>query len=90
MVGMFSLLDVLFKTPIDVLIPPLNLDDSITHALLAREGLLGRLLDVVVAAESVPMPSLHQALAEVGIAGKDFIRAQVQASAWAISVCRDI
>ena len=90
MVGMFSLLDILFKTPIDVLIPPLNLDDSITNALLARDGLLGRLLDVAIAAESAPTPSLHQTLSELGISGKEFIRAQVHASAWAISVCRDI
>jgi EAL and modified HD-GYP domain-containing signal transduction protein len=90
MVGMFSLLDVLFKTPMDVLIPPLNLDDSIANALLAREGLLGNLLDVVVSAESTPTASLHQALSALGISTSDFIRAQVQASAWAISVCRDI
>jgi len=90
MVGMFSLLDVLFKTPIDVLIPPLNLDGSIITALLAHEGLLGRPLEVVIAAESAPTPSLHQTLSEIGISSKAFIRAQVRASAWAISVCRDM
>ena len=90
MVGMFSLLDVLFRAPIDALIGPLNLDDDICQALLAREGTLGRLLDVVIASADKPSTALAKQLSELSISTSAFVDAQLRASAWSAQICREI
>lgn len=51
MVGMFSLLGVLFGKPLAQLLPPLMLGDAMLAALLDGTGELGELLALVVAAE---------------------------------------
>lgn len=52
MVGMFSLLDTLFHTPLASLITPLNLSDDVREALLEHKGLLGQLLEHAASLES--------------------------------------
>src|SRR5664279_1832571 len=47
MAGMFSLLGVLFGMPLAEVLAPLNLNDSLTGAVLRRTGELGRLLHTV-------------------------------------------
>jgi EAL and modified HD-GYP domain-containing signal transduction protein len=47
MVGMFSLLGVMFGMPLADILKPLNLDPGVAAALLAREGELGALLAAV-------------------------------------------
>jgi EAL and modified HD-GYP domain-containing signal transduction protein len=90
MAGMFSLLDILFGAPLDALVTPLNLDDDITQALIAREGTLGRLLEVVIASGGKPSELLTQQLAELGISSSVFVAAQLRASAWSAQICREI
>ena len=51
MVGMFSLLGVLFGMPLDEVLKPLTISDSVQQALLSRAGEMGQLLCVVEAAE---------------------------------------
>ena len=51
MVGMFSLLGVLFGMPLADVLQPLTMSEAVQQALLAHEGELGDLLGVVEAAE---------------------------------------
>lgn len=90
MVGLFSLLDVLFKAPIIDLVTPLNLEDEVTRALIAHEGTLGCLLDLAIAAEAAPGEIFAQTLTKLAIAPDVFMRAQHGAIAWAAQICREI
>ena len=60
MVGMFSLLGVLFGLPLQEVLEPLTMSEAVQQALLAHAGELGDLLGVVEAAER----NDHAALAE--------------------------
>ena len=60
MVGMFSLLGVLFGLSLEEVLKPLTMSEAVQQALLAHEGGLGDLLGVVEAAER----NDHTALAE--------------------------
>lgn len=51
MVGMFSLLGVLFGMPLPAVLQPLKLDPELMEALLLRQGEVGRLLTAVEALE---------------------------------------
>ncbi|WP_343730756.1 HDOD domain-containing protein [Duganella sp.] len=51
MVGMFSLLGVLFGMPLEEVLKPLTISESVQQALLSRQGEMGQLLCVVEAAE---------------------------------------
>ena len=51
MIGMFSLLGVMFGMPLPDVLQPLKLDPELNTALLAREGELGQLLKAVEAIE---------------------------------------
>jgi EAL and modified HD-GYP domain-containing signal transduction protein len=90
MVGLFSLLDVLFKTPIADLVTPLNLNDAMTQALIAHEGVLGRMLDVAIATEAVPSAALLQMLDELSITPDGFVHAQLESVVWAAKVSREM
>lgn len=50
-VGMFSALDLLLQRPLPELLQPLPLSSEIVAALLEREGILGKILSVVLAFE---------------------------------------
>jgi EAL and modified HD-GYP domain-containing signal transduction protein len=88
MTGMFSLLDVLLGMPMGEVIAKLNLADELTLALVAREGRLGRLLDVVSAAESTPR-ELGAALAAAGLTPEAWAETLAQSCHWAIQVSRE-
>ncbi len=68
MVGMFSLIDVLFNAPLQELIEPLNLNDDVRDALTGKANALGELLNQALLAEdnnpliSKEMPSDLDAL----------------------------
>jgi c-di-GMP-related signal transduction protein len=51
MVGMFSLIDVLFNAPLQELIEPLNLNDDVRDALRGKANALGELLNQALLAE---------------------------------------
>lgn len=48
LVGLFSVLDVLLDQPMEEVIQPLSLSPEVQQALLAREGLLGETLQIVI------------------------------------------
>jgi EAL and modified HD-GYP domain-containing signal transduction protein len=88
MTGMFSLLDVLLGMPMAEVLGQLNLADDLTAALLGREGRLGRLLDVITAAERSPA-ELGPALASAGIDSAAWAETLSQSCRWAIQVSRE-
>lgn len=90
MVGMFSLLDILFKAPLDILLAPLNLHQDILQALLAGDGILGKLLGVAIASNGAPSNAMAAQLAELDISSAAFVAAQLRANAWAAQVCREV
>lgn len=88
MVGMFSLLDVLFGTPLTEILEPLHLPDDVLNALQTRSGRLGAMLDLTEQACSENLPLLQESLNACGIDAEVFCRALVHACAWAIQVSR--
>ncbi len=89
MTGMFSLLDVLFGTPLEQIIAPLNLAAEVEDALLNRGGWLGGLLDIVERSGRAPQPSLAGQLAQVLLTPAAYAQAQVEACRWATRIGRE-
>lgn len=89
MVGMFSLLDALFGTPLAQIVAPLNLADAIVQALVAGDGPLGGLLAVVRASEGPPSPQLAAALDASGIGNAEWAAVLTEAVGWAVHVSRE-
>jgi len=82
MAGMFSLLGVLFGMPLVEVLKPLTISEAVQQALLAREGELGQLLDVVEAAEHDDLAALTQGLQALQIDGASFNQIQAEAYLW--------
>lgn len=81
LVGMFSLLDALMDRPMADLLARLPVSHEIRDALLERRGVLGELLEVVVAQEVGTFDKAH--LERHGIARADVQNAYLQAIRWA-------
>lgn len=82
MVGMFSLLGCMFGMSLAELLPPLKLDDSITAALLRREGEIGQMLAALEAAEAGDSPTLEALLSS----GCDFDQLALEANLWMLDL----
>lgn len=89
-VGMFSLLDVLFGMSMEQIIRPLNLNNEIIAALLERRGEMGVLLRLAEAAEWGEAELMTPALLESGLSRRDFALAQLQAGRWMQDVVREM
>jgi EAL and modified HD-GYP domain-containing signal transduction protein len=86
MVGMFSLLGVLFGMALPEVLKPLTISDAVQQALLEHEGELGQLLSVVEAAERDDIGALAPGLAALPLAGGQFNRIMADAYLWMQSV----
>ena len=82
MVGMFSLLGVLFGMALSDVLKPLTISDAVQQALLEHRGELGQLLSVVEAAERDDHAALAQELAALPLAGGQFNRIMADAYLW--------
>lgn len=90
MVGMFSLLGVLFGVPLGELLAPLNLGDAAQQALLAKSGALGELLAIVEAAEHADMVAVAAGLEALQLPALDFNRLVAEANLWMLDVTGDV
>jgi EAL and modified HD-GYP domain-containing signal transduction protein len=90
MVGMFSLLGVLFGVPLGELLAPLNLGDAALQALLAKSGQLGELLAMVEAAEHGDMVAVAQGLEALQLPALDFNRLVAEANLWMLNITADV
>jgi len=86
MVGIFSLLDVLFGMPLAQIVTPLRLADEVEEALLAHGGWLGGLLAIVE--QQATLPGLAEGLAASMMTPSSYCQALVQACEWSIQVGR--
>ncbi|WP_374581782.1 EAL and HDOD domain-containing protein [Pseudoduganella sp.] len=90
MVGMFSLLGVLFGVPLGELLAPLNLGDAAQQALLSKSGVLGELLAIVEAAEHCDMVAVAKGLEALPLPALDFNRLVAEANLWMLNVTGDV
>ena len=86
MVGILSLLDVLFETPMDEIIANLNLNDDVSMALLKREGKLGRMLMLTEKLEVTDFDAVTVLLVECGVSLDQLLTAQLEAFNWRSSI----
>ncbi|MYM24487.1 HDOD domain-containing protein [Duganella sp. FT135W] len=86
MVGMFSLLGVLFGMPLEEVLKPLTISESVQQALLSHEGELGQLLCVVESAEHEHYEALAACLGALQVDIATFNRIVVDANLWMQSV----
>lgn len=86
MVGILSLLDVLFETPMDEIIANLNLNDDVSSALLKRDGQLGRMLMLTEKLEVADFDAVTVLLGECGVSLDQLLSAQLEAFNWRSSI----
>jgi EAL and modified HD-GYP domain-containing signal transduction protein len=89
MVGMFSLLGVLFGVPLSELLAPLALGEAVHAALLRREGELGALLDLVETAERGDLGAIATQLAALQVQPEEFNLVMVDAALWMQGALRE-
>ena len=82
MVGILSLLDVLFETPMEEIIANLNLTDDVSSALLKREGKLGRMLLLTEKLEVTDFDAVTPLLGECGVSLDQLLQSQLEAFNW--------
>lgn len=86
MVGILSLLDVLFETPMEEIISNLNLNDDVAAALLTRGGMLGGMLTLTEKLEITDFDSVTVLLKDCGISMDQLLAAQLEAFNWRSSI----
>jgi EAL and modified HD-GYP domain-containing signal transduction protein len=89
MAGMFSLLGILFGSPIEEVLKPLAIGDAMEAAVLRREGELGSLLSMLEDAEKGRFDAVSRALDAIGVPIAEFNLAVIQASGWMLTVVQD-
>lgn len=86
MVGILSLLDVLFETPMEEIISNLNLNDDVSSALLKREGKLGKMLLLTEKLEVTDFAAVTGLIGECGVSLDQLLTAQIEAFNWRNSI----
>lgn len=86
MVGILSLLDVLFDTPMEEIIANLNLNDDVSSALLHRGGRLGKMLMLTEKLEVTDFAAVTVLLGECGVSLDQLLTAQLEAFNWRSSI----
>jgi c-di-GMP-related signal transduction protein len=80
--GILSLADALFETSMESLVGHLNLSEEISAALISREGLLGRNLQMIEKLEQNEFNSVSQRLESFGLASEELLTAQITSISW--------
>ncbi len=83
LMGLFSLLDVIMSRPIDEILSEIQVEEDIHKALVAAEGPLGHILELVKAMEKGEWDSLSDNAAKLGIDEQRLPQAYVDAVKWA-------
>lgn len=82
MVGILSILDNIYESPMEEVLRSLNLCDEIRDALLTQTGEFGRLLHVAQQLEIMELDTVVSALGGTGLTLDNVLQAQVNAYAW--------
>jgi EAL and modified HD-GYP domain-containing signal transduction protein len=86
MVGMLSMLDVVFGLPLAKALAKLPLPDTMTRAILGYEGTLGMLLSLAEALEQGHYEHIDSLATTLGLSMQDINTAQLDAIRWAESL----
>ncbi len=86
MIGMLSLLDVVFGQSLPKALARLPLPDQIVRAILDHEGIHGRLLMLAEAAEQSEWETVRSLAEELQLTAGDINRMQIEAMIWAESL----
>lgn len=86
MVGMLSMLDVVFGLPLAKALAKLPLPEPLTRAILGYEGAVGMLLSLAEAVEQRQLTHIESIGARLGLALRDINTAQLDAIRWAESL----
>ncbi|MBK3333133.1 HDOD domain-containing protein [Persephonella atlantica] len=82
LVGILSLVDKLIGISPEELIKELNLDEEIVKAIVEKEGILGKLLNIVEKTEEGKIADIADVISSLGLNLNDVMSAQLQAFAW--------
>jgi c-di-GMP-related signal transduction protein len=89
MVGMFSLLGVLFGMPLPEILSPLKLSDLLDDALLGHEGDIGCFLQCIESSERLDEMHVLALLAQIGLSTEDWNRLTLEAHLWMLGAIHD-
>ena len=89
-VGIMSLMDALFSSPMDQILQQVSVVDEVRVALLAREGVYGKMLSLVEHVEHAESDCLVLAeqLEHLGLEREELFAMQVQAFEWSDNVSK--
>lgn len=82
MTGILSLADALLKVPIEEVLAPLNLNDDVREALLARQGELGHLLSLVEKIEQDDFDTISPLFERFSLSMENLAPVQFEACNW--------
>lgn len=82
MIGILSLIDVLFEVSMAELVAKLNLVDDVRDALLERSGLLGQLLMLTEKLEEADFGAVNEHMEMCGISLDQLLGAQLETITW--------
>lgn len=85
-VGIFSLLDVILETPMELVVEKLSLPTAVSDALLTREGIYGPFLGLAEACESCDFGKIEELSAFLQLEPKKVNRVHLEALSWAESL----
>ena len=82
LVGILSLVDKLLGVKPEDLVKELNLDEEIVNAIVKKEGVLGKLLNIVEKTEEGKIADIAYTIKQLGLTLNDVMSAQLKAFAW--------
>ncbi|WP_456464497.1 EAL and HDOD domain-containing protein [Persephonella sp.] len=82
LVGILSLVDKLLGIKPEDLVRELNLDEEIVNAIVKKEGILGKLLNIVEKTEEGKIADIADTIKQLGLTLNDVMSAQLKAFAW--------
>jgi len=82
LVGILSLVDKLLGVKPEDLVRELNLDEEIVNGIVKKEGVLGKLLNIVEKTEEGKIADIADTIKQLGLTLNDVMSAQLKAFAW--------
>jgi len=74
-IGLLSLVEALFQTPIETILHELNIDEEITRTLVEHEGSFGSIFQLICAVERFDTDAVDTYLAELSLSHEEFSKA---------------